>query len=323
MRKVLLLFIIVLLTGCSTEVTISFDDSSLEPLTGSSGEVVQLPELSREGYGFFGWYLDETLLEPILEPYTFPDEDLTLYPLWKKEISIRLVPNLSTPRELNTLFPDSPIIGYEGEKLRLPNLGNFILDNGEGVVFEGWYLKEEAKPNEIHLYSNETFGIEDLVLYSNFISEIEHLRNHLIREYDGREIRFDDVHGAVASVNGTTIVVTDWGPRRDSRYEIVVGALVNDGLYNPLIDLKYFFSSAIRVEVSFYDSRDRLQKTGYATLLVCDASEVSDIRYIEGYKDTRLDNIVISHVKRVLAPEFERFMQEAGLEIRNAGLFDC
>jgi uncharacterized repeat protein (TIGR02543 family) len=51
--------------------------------------VIQLPVPEREGYGFFGWYLDESLSQAVETSFMLPDEDLTLYPEWKKIITDR------------------------------------------------------------------------------------------------------------------------------------------------------------------------------------------------------------------------------------------
>ncbi|MDO4607768.1 MAG: hypothetical protein Q4B40_01075 [Clostridia bacterium] len=68
------------------DVTVTFstdtDDIDLEPITGAMYDKMSLPEISRQGYEFTGWYVFDDL--SVKYPYDyFPPRDLTLFAGWK------------------------------------------------------------------------------------------------------------------------------------------------------------------------------------------------------------------------------------------------
>jgi hypothetical protein len=193
MKKVLLLFMIILLTGCSSEVTISFNDSSLEPIIGNSGQVVTLPDLSREGYGFFGWYLDEGLTQGVNSSYRLPNEDQVLFPKWKKVVVINYGAGIGTPSEIRSRLTGLGLFGYEKDSIELPKLQSIKLSNGEEYIFENWY----KEPLLLTPFSQENFSSENSTIYANYMRRDRYITKYLEKTYDGS---IDEDYGWVFAV---------------------------------------------------------------------------------------------------------------------------
>ena len=99
------------------------------------GESVTLPEATREGYEFTGWYGDEGLTEYIGaagEAYT-PDEGKTLHAGWKEEEKQKFTIVFDVPE--GECDPKSVEV-EEGESVTLPEARR------EGYEFTGWYGDE-------------------------------------------------------------------------------------------------------------------------------------------------------------------------------------
>jgi len=316
MRKVLLLFIIVLLTGCSTEVTISFDDSSLEPLTGSSGEVVQLPELSREGYGFFGWYLDEGLTQGIDSSYKLPNEDITLFPKWKKVVTIYYEAGNGSPTEINMMLAGLGLVGYEEESIELPRLQSIELSNGEEYIFENWY----KEPLLLTPFSQENFSSENSTIYANYMRRDRYITKYLEKTYNGS---IDEDYGWVfASMSiEDDYVIVHYNP-------------------NPLYcDRRTYDGDELSIEYSFFDDNVYssfdlilcMQNGGmgvrYSPEGVLGASYLYPVLYLDGQDMPEIfeseDNnslFIFNQVEDVfytkLLPALEKLHLELGLEIK-------
>lgn len=61
----------------------SMGGSILEPIRGTIGTLITAPEEPvKEDFVFGGWFIDETFTEPMIFPYKFENNDLTLYAKW-------------------------------------------------------------------------------------------------------------------------------------------------------------------------------------------------------------------------------------------------
>ena len=110
------------------------DPSSVEV---EEGESVTLPEATREGYEFTGWYGDEGLTEYVGaagEAYT-PDKGKTLYAGWKEEEKEKQKYTIIFHVPEGECDPGSMEV-EEGESVTLPEATR------EGYEFTGWYGDE-------------------------------------------------------------------------------------------------------------------------------------------------------------------------------------
>ena len=110
------------------------DPSSVEV---EEGESVTLPEATREGYEFTGWYGDEGLTEYVGaagEAYT-PDKGKTLYAGWKEEEKEKQKYMIIFHVPEGECDPSSVEV-EEGESVTLPEATR------EGYEFTGWYGDE-------------------------------------------------------------------------------------------------------------------------------------------------------------------------------------
>lgn len=70
-------------TAESVTVTVNPNNGeTVEPLTGTPGDAMTLPTLTRDGMDFGGWYTDETLTAPLSNTTTFPLSDIAIYAKW-------------------------------------------------------------------------------------------------------------------------------------------------------------------------------------------------------------------------------------------------
>lgn len=68
------------------EYVVSFETNGGTPVSSKTGTVYSSPSTTREGYTFLGWYEDKSLTRPVSFPYT-PDDDVTLYAKWEKQLT--------------------------------------------------------------------------------------------------------------------------------------------------------------------------------------------------------------------------------------------
>lgn len=78
MKKFLILLFIAFLTGCTSQSEVSLSETTIEPIIGAEGEVVQLPQPVRDGFNFLGWYIDSSLNQSVSNNYTIPSSDVIL-----------------------------------------------------------------------------------------------------------------------------------------------------------------------------------------------------------------------------------------------------
>lgn len=132
----------------------------LEDLT--YGTSLTLPNTTRSGYKFAGWYLDPSLTLTFTSS-TVPAEDVVLYAKWLKEYQITFVSN----SEDNI----SPIIRYENE-----TFGSLPTPSKLGHSFQGWYTTPDfASGTKVE---SNTVVTDSVTLYAKFVEEIFEIRFH-------------------------------------------------------------------------------------------------------------------------------------------------
>ena len=315
MKKVLLLFMIILLTGCSSEVTISFNDSSLEPIIGNSGQVVTLPDLSREGYGFFGWYLDEGLTQGVNSSYRLPNEDQVLFPKWKKVVVINYEAGIGTPSEIRSRLTGLGLFGYEKDSIELPKLQSIKLSNGEEYIFENWYEESTL----ITPFRQESFSNEDSTIYANFMRRDRYITKYLEEKYNGSK----DERGRF--VTASMYIEDDFLILQYMPNPINCNRRTYDG-----DELLIQYSTFVSNKYSTYDLILCMQNGAmglrYSPDGVIGATYVYPVIYLEGQdmpeiieSSTNNSLIVFDQVSKIfyskLLPSLELLMLEMGLEL--------
>ena len=111
-------------------------------------EKVTLPQPSKEGYIFKGWYEGETKVE------TIENKNYALKALWEKEVVvyeiIYIAPGSKMPSEVTTEFTD-------GSKVTLP------IPSKEGYIFKGWYedgVLVETLENRLDLWNTISYKVK-------------------------------------------------------------------------------------------------------------------------------------------------------------------
>ena len=296
MKKIFALSLFIFLASCTSETLVFFSGSEIEPIAGRSGEVIQLPVPEREGYGFFGWYLDESLSQAVETSFMLPDEDLTLYPEWKKVITIKF----------DDLRDNNELTGFEGEPLQLP-----IPENFEGFVFENWYIDSSLSTP----FLQERFGNEDVVLFAKFIPEIDYLMNLFIEEYEARVFNFDEINPGLKTVSfqkdNIIIEIRKNFPRVPDQLTLKIFPDYDGS--DAMVELIYRFSPGVRVEAS-YQSIFGVRGANFIGVIFEDVDGVI-VSYLNGYQASNFNAFVQSIVNNNLYPEFESLMNEAGINI--------
>lgn len=123
---ILLLFI---LTGCQNkQILVAFDPnggSFVSPQLIEYGKPITIPEPTKEGYQFGGWYYDAKLTKQYQGEWFTESE--VLYAKWVPETY-----------QISFVYPLEPIEGEYLEKIILPTPSE-----NEGLLFAGWYWDQE------------------------------------------------------------------------------------------------------------------------------------------------------------------------------------
>ena len=138
------------------------------------GESVTLPEATREGYVFTGWYGDEDLTEYIGaagEAYT-PDEGKTLHAGWKEEEKEKKKYTIVFDVPEGECDPKSVEV-EEGESVTLPEARR------EGYEFTGWYGDEDLA-EYIGAAGEAYTPDEGKTLYAGWKEEEEEKKKYII-----------------------------------------------------------------------------------------------------------------------------------------------
>ena len=164
------------------EVTCTFVtyDGAYETVTGSKGENVPFPTVTRDGYSFEGWYLSEDFIGSPVTSAAF-DTDTTYYARWEKVYPITL--------ELE----GGSIAGLESATLALKegaNVSSYMANYvpvKSGFEFGGWYIGEDAlSPN----YAMTTSGVTLTAKYKAGYTVNVFLQNEDLETYsESTELR--------------------------------------------------------------------------------------------------------------------------------------
>jgi len=151
-----------------TNFTINFfsDSGSAGSCTVSAGQTITgAPELSKTGYSFAGWYVDDvTFLNKWNIDSDAVIENTTLYAKWEpSKYSISFVPNLGAPS------PAAQEISYNG-KVNEPGITR------SGFALDGWYKASD--------FSGPRYNFDDPVT-SSFILYAKWLQNFIVT-FDAR-----------------------------------------------------------------------------------------------------------------------------------------
>ena len=160
------------------EYTITLDVNGGEEILNNTiilevGSSLELPEPTRDGYNFLGWYKGETKFEDTV----MPAENITLVAKWEK-IIITYTINYDVNGGVMPI--NAPTSFIEGEKISLP------VPTRDGYKFLGWYEDElivdvvsnkdynlVANWEEIGSKIQITYILEDDVILSNYTSRAE------------------------------------------------------------------------------------------------------------------------------------------------------
>jgi uncharacterized repeat protein (TIGR02543 family) len=142
----------------------------IAPLEKSYGQTLdQMPIAERDGYDFIGWYLNETLTEP-LNLNTMPAHDITLYAKWASAMI-----TISFDTGGGTSIDD--ILGSLDDPFTEP-----LEPTKAGYVFAGWFLA----PDATELYQFDVIPSQSMTLYADWATE--GLEFVLIEETDTYEV---------------------------------------------------------------------------------------------------------------------------------------
>jgi len=157
---VLMLLCALIFTGCGEktpelpeepeikEYKVTFEEnggSKLDDFLLEEGKTLTLPEISKEGYTFIGWYTDSNYQEEATDNISI-SKDLTLYAKW--EIN-----------SYNVKFEGSDL---EDIVIEYNNTITKVTPEKEGYTFKGWYIDSEYS----ELYSFTKKVKEDITLYA-------------------------------------------------------------------------------------------------------------------------------------------------------------
>ena len=122
------IIMLILLVGCGTQATISFDTnggSPIDDITFTVGEGVDMPDNpTKEGYQFEDWYIDKDLTNLLVDIQNI-EEDITLYAKWSElEYTVTFYSGEDQEDAVTTKY---------GEEAIAP-----IPETKEGYTFTGW-----------------------------------------------------------------------------------------------------------------------------------------------------------------------------------------
>ncbi len=154
---------LLLLSACANrkEIKIQFETnggSLIEDITYSISDPVDLPEPTKEGYIFSGWYLDEALTD-VFDVESVEDEEIILYAKWEDDHLVTIT--------YNAMGGSSDQV-IESMDNQLPTI---YVPFKDGYLFSGWYLDETY--DETYIYDEPL--TEDTILYAKWELRTENI----------------------------------------------------------------------------------------------------------------------------------------------------
>ncbi len=126
------------------------------PASYKEGTPLDLPEPTKEGYVFSGWYTDKELTSKLESVTAETRGNLTLYASWLKGTEHKITYNLDG----GTIGEGAVYVYVSGHKTELPDATK------EGCDFGGWYLDADLQKPLVEIGMNTT---GDLVLYACWV----------------------------------------------------------------------------------------------------------------------------------------------------------
>ena len=238
--------------------TITFEEnggSSVDDIIQEVDTVIEEPFISREGYTFLGWYMDQIYTIQYIFNIMSP-RNLRLYAKWQ-------VNQYELNFELNGGTGITYVSANYGTLLNIPTVTR------EGFEFMGWYLDSDF----VNPYDINTMPADNLTLYAKW-----ERKNYFISflDYDGSIIKSENLQydQLIASNIFPTDpfrighIFTGWSsdlPNQMPNYDIEITALYTRNQYD--ISFEENGGSAVANIIQYYDypitSSTYTEKEGY------------------------------------------------------------
>ncbi len=172
-----------------------------DEMTDKYGESIKLPEVSREGYEFLGWYDGNTKVGMPGDEYKLPADDVTLTAQWEKNIVYSIITLDANGGKFSNGAPVYPVKAEVGVPF------NAVPTNPtrDGYEFDGW-VDENGKETSIPKY----FPPEDITIKAKWkeIFDVTYYNE------DGTEFKkYID-----AGLEGADVPVPTDEPQKDGHY---------------------------------------------------------------------------------------------------------
>ena len=160
---VFIVVMMVILSGCQdqkNEITIYFESNGgpqISEITYDlSDATLELPQPTKEGYDFIGWYMEQTLENEVTYQDLLNRDVLTLYAKWAPDDrTYRVTYQTDDPDTTKTV----DVKAYEKPEIYAPKK--------DGYVFSGWYLDEDYE----NIYDYQQGITNYTVLYAKWEEE--------------------------------------------------------------------------------------------------------------------------------------------------------
>ncbi len=234
---------LLLLSACANKdvYTIQFEThggSTIGDITFNINDpLTELPEPTKEGYIFSGWYLDETFNEAFVLA-EIDDQKVIIYAKWIDE-------NESITVTYNTLggSPNQMI------DVTIKELPEPYAPRKDGYVFKGWYLDESYD----NLYTYEQGFIEDTTLYARWEEKTDVVltivfNDELSYEFNITDGNMPELDGIVPSYLADHISQYFINPQKNLTFDDSLDILSSQTIYAKISDYNYIYYETITFE---------------------------------------------------------------------------
>ena len=155
--------LLLLLSACTNrnEITISFESnggSQQESLTYDlTDQNLNLPEPTKEGYVFDGWYVDDEFIEVFSFDNIEKINEITLYAKWVEDDLVLITYDTLGGSQNQTI------------ETNITDIPETYIPEKEGYVFSGWYLDQNYQ--NVYIFDNPIE--EDTTLYAKWETRSE------------------------------------------------------------------------------------------------------------------------------------------------------